>query len=253
MNPFKNKLGQGVQIGCWQALGSPYTAEICAGAGFDWLLFDGEHGPIDVVQTVGLLQAVAPYPVEPIVRLPSGDPVLIKRYLDIGARTLLIPMVTSEAEAVRLARAMRYPPDGTRGVGAGLARASRWLRTPDYLKTAHLDQCLILQVENRDGLAALDGIAGTEGVDAVFIGPADLAADLGHLGNPLHSEVQAAVETAFSAIKRAGKAIGILASDEASARRYIEQGADFVGVGTDISLLARGAEALARTYKDGMI
>ena len=249
MNNFKEQLGKSAQFGLWQALGAPYCAEICAGAGFDWLLFDGEHGPIDVVQTVALLQAVAPYPVEPIVRLPSGDPVLIKRYLDIGARSLLIPMVESGEQANMMARAMRYPPHGTRGVGAGLARASRWLRTPDYLKTAHLDQCLILQIESRAGLAALDRIAGTDGVDAIFIGPADLAADLGHLGMPGHEAVQSAIADAFVRIKAAGKAIGILASDEASARNYVAQGADFVGVGTDVSILARGAEALARTFK----
>lgn len=249
MNQFKDQLGKRPQFGLWQALASTYTAEICAGAGFDWLLFDGEHSPIDLVQAVGLLQAVAPYPVEPIVRLPSGDTVLIKRYLDIGARTLLIPMVESGVEAKMLAEATRYPPHGTRGVGAGLARASRWLRTPDYLKSAHQDQCLLLQVESRAGLAALDDIAAVDGVDGVFIGPADLAADMGHLGSPGHSEVQAAISAAFKRIKASGKAIGILASDEASARYYTSQGADFIGVGTDVSLLARGAEALARTYK----
>lgn len=249
MNPLKIKSEGRARIGLWQALSSPYTAEICAGSGFDWLLFDAEHAPIDIPIVLGLLQAVAPYPVEPIVRLPTSDPVLVKQYLDIGARSLLIPMVESGEEADRLAKAMYYPPHGTRGVGAGLARASRWLRHPAYLTTAHQDQYLMLQVESLAGLKALDAIAATDGVDGVFIGPADLAAGMGLLGCPEHPEVQAAISDAILRIKAAGKHVGILAGDEAMVRSYIAQGADLVGVGTDIGLLVKAAETLVRQYK----
>ena len=249
MNAFKRAIAGGeAQIGLWQALASPYTAEICAGAGFDWLLLDGEHGPNDLPLVLAQLQAVAAYPVEPVVRLPIGDPVLVKQYLDIGARTLLVPMVESGSQAETMVRATRYPPHGVRGVGSAIGRASGWNRTPDYLQKASDDICLLLQVESVAGLEALDAIAGTEGVDGVFIGPSDLAAALGHLGNPAHKDVQTAIEDGIARIRARGKAAGILIADEALARRYLELGATFVAVGTDVTILARGAEALARRF-----
>lgn len=252
MNQFKQAIGAGRrQIGLWQALASPYTAEICAGAGFDWLLIDGEHGPNDLPLVLAQLQAVAASPVEPIVRLPIGDAVLIKQYLDIGARTLLLPMVESGDQAAALVRATRYPPHGTRGVGSAIGRASCWNRTADYLYEAERDICLLLQVESAAGLDALDAIVRTEGVDGVFVGPSDLAAALGHLGNPGHEDVQRAVEDAIIRIVALGKAAGVLIADEALARRYLDLGASFVAVGTDVTILARGAEQLARRFAGG--
>ncbi len=254
MNAFKDAIAAGSpQIGLWQALASPYTAEICAGAGFDWLLLDGEHAPNDLRSVLAQLQAVAPYAVEPVVRLPVGDAVLVKQYLDIGARSLLIPMVESAAAAVEMVRATRYPPHGIRGIGSAIGRASRWNRTPDYLDRAHDDICLLLQVESVAGLEALDAIATTEGVDGVFIGPSDLSAALGHIGKPAHPEVRATIENAITRIRASGKAAGILMADEAAARHYLMLGASFVAVGTDITILARGAEALSARFRDGSV
>ena len=165
-------------------LADPVCAEICAGAGFDWLVIDGEHAPNDVRSVLAQLQAVAPYPVHPVVRPLSGDVNLIKQMLDIGAQTLLIPMVESAAQARQLVSAMRYPPEGIRGIGAALARAARWDRIPNYVHEANAQMCLLVQVETRKGLENLEAIAGVEGVDGVFIGPADLSAAMGHPGNP---------------------------------------------------------------------
>lgn len=246
---FKDAIAAGrPQIGLWQALANPYTAEICAGAGFDWLLIDGEHAPNDVPLILAQLQAVAAYPVEPVVRLPVGDTVLVKQMLDIGARTLLVPMIETAAQAAEMVRATRYPPDGVRGVGSAIGRASRWNRRPAYLQDAAAEICLLLQVESVAGLAAVDEIAATPGVDGVFVGPSDLAAALGHLGNPGHPEVQAAVEHAFQRIISAGKAAGILIADTRLAHHYLKLGASFVAVGTDVTILARGAEALAAQF-----
>lgn len=251
MNAFKQAIGRGQrQIGLWQALASPYSADICAGAGFDWLLIDGEHAPNDLPLILAQLQAMAPYPIEPVVRLPIGDPVLVKQMLDIGARTLLVPMIESAEQAVEMVRATRYPPHGVRGVGSAIGRASRWNRTKDYLHNASEEICLLLQIESMAGLEALDSIAAVEGVDGVFVGPSDLAAALGHLGNPGHQVVQNAVEGAFLRILAQGKAAGILIADEALARRYLGLGTTFVAVGTDITILARGAEQLARRFAD---
>ncbi|BBD99862.1 4-hydroxy-2-oxoheptanedioate aldolase [Sphingobium amiense] len=249
-NMFKAAIAEGrPQIGLWQALASPYTAEICAGAGFDWLLIDGEHAPNDLPLILSQLQAVAPYDAEAVVRPPVGDPVLIKQLLDIGVRNLLVPMVESAAQAELLVRATRYPPAGIRGVGSAIGRASQWNRTRNYLHRAEEEICLLLQVESVAGLAAITEIAAKDGVDGVFIGPSDLAAALGHLGDPGHAEVQKAIEDGIAKIREAGKAAGILIADEALARRYLDLGASFVAVGTDVTILARGAEALARRFR----
>lgn len=250
MNPFKQAIRSGKpQIGLWQALANPYTAEICAGAGFDWLLLDAEHAPNDLPLILAQLQAIAGYPVEAVVRPPTGDSTLIKQYLDIGVRSLLVPMVESAAQATELVRATRYPPHGIRGIGSAIGRASRWNRTADYLRTASDDICLLLQVESRKGLDNLDQIAAVDGVDGIFIGPSDLAAALGHLGQPGHADVQAAIENGISRTLLAGRSSGILIADETLAHRYLEIGAAFVAVGTDVTILARGAEALARRFK----
>ncbi|KVM10910.1 4-hydroxy-2-oxoheptanedioate aldolase [Burkholderia ubonensis] len=249
-NPFKAALARGdAQIGLWLGLASPYSAEVVAGAGFDWLLIDGEHAPNTVPTILAQLQAIAPYSSHPVVRVPWNDPVIVKQVLDLGAQTLLVPMVQSAAEARTAVAATRYPPEGIRGVGSALARASRWNRVGDYLQRANGEMAVLVQVETRAGLDAIDAIARVDGVDGVFIGPADLAADLGHLGNPGHPDVQAAIDHAIRAIKAAGKAPGILSADEAAARRYLEAGASFVAVGVDTTLLARSAERLAAQFK----
>lgn len=248
-NTFKLAIAEpGARIGLWLALADPYVAELCATAGFDWLLVDGEHGPNDLRSMLAVLQAVAPYSSHPVVRIPNGDAALIKQVMEIGATTLLVPMVESAAQAETLVRAMRYPPDGIRGVGSGLARSSRWSAYPKYLHEANECVSLLVQVETVTGLEQLDAIAAVEGVDGVFIGPADLAASMGFLGQPEHPEVRSAIEDAISRILAAGKAPGILATDASLARRYIGLGARFVAVGVDATLLARAARALAAEF-----
>ncbi|MBN3006567.1 4-hydroxy-2-oxoheptanedioate aldolase [Chromobacterium alkanivorans] len=249
-NPFKAALRDGRrQIGLWLGLASPYSAELLAGAGFDWLLIDGEHAPNELNDVLRQLQAIAPYPSHPVVRAVSNDPVRIKQLLDIGAQTLMLPMVQNADEAARAVAATRYPPRGVRGVGSALARASRWNRVPDYLTRADSEICVLAQVETRQALAALDAIAATDGVDGVFIGPADLAADMGHPGRPDHPDVRAAMDDAILRIRAQGKAAGILMANEAEARRLLELGANFVAVGVDTTLLARRAEALAAAFR----
>ncbi|MEF2279156.1 4-hydroxy-2-oxoheptanedioate aldolase [Deinococcus sp. YIM 134068] len=240
-----------LQVGLWSALADPYCAEVCAGAGFDWLLIDGEHAPNDVRSTLSQLQALAAYPVAPIVRPPVGETWLIKQYLDLGVQTLLIPMVESAEQARALVAATRYPPRGIRGVGSALARASRWNRVPDYLHRADDEMCLLVQVETRRGLENLGEITAVEGVEGVFIGPADLSASLGHLGQPDHPEVRAAIEAAIAQIVASGRAAGILSSDEAQAREYIALGCTFVAVGVDVTLLARATGDLAARFGRG--
>ncbi|MDT9633577.1 4-hydroxy-2-oxoheptanedioate aldolase [Pseudomonas sp. JV449] len=251
VNTFKHRLRSGeAQIGLWLGLADAYCAELAANAGFDWLLIDGEHAPNDLRGMLGQLQAVAPYPSQPVIRPVIGDTALIKQVLDIGVQTLLVPMVESAEQARTLVKAIHYPPKGVRGVGSALARASRWNSIAGYLDHADEQMCLLVQIENREGLANLEAIAAVEGVDGVFIGPADLSASMGHRGNPGHPEVQAAIEDAIARIRSAGKAAGILSADQALARRYIELGAAFVAVGVDTTVLMRGLQSLAAAFKD---
>ena len=248
-NPFKRALRDGrTQIGMWLALANPYTAEICATAGFDWLLIDGEHAPNDIRSILAQLQAIAAYPVSPIVRAASGDTVLIKQLLDIGAQTLLIPMVESADQARALVAAVRYPPRGVRGIGASISRVSRWQAIPDYLATGENEICLLVQVESKAGLDNLTSIANVEGIDGILLGPSDLAASFGRRGNPGHPEVVAAIEGAIAAIAAAGNVAGLLTPDERLARRYLELGARFVAVGTEATLLAAAVRALAKAF-----
>lgn len=249
INTFKKNLKTRPQIGLWVGLAEGYGAEIAATAGFDWLLLDGEHAPNDLRAVLAQLQAVAPYHSHPIVRPATGDAVLIKQLLDIGTQTLLVPMVENAEQARQLVRATRYPPHGIRGVGAALARASRWNTVPDYLNRADEEICLLLQVETPTALQNLDEIAAVEGVDGVFIGPADLSASMGHRGNPGHPDVQAAIEDGIARIVKAGKAAGILSANEALARRYLELGCAFVAVGVDTSLLANALGQLAARFQ----
>lgn len=250
-NTFKSALQQGLpQIGLWQALANPYSAEICAGAGFDWLLFDGEHAPNDLPLLLAQLQAVAAYPVHAVGRPPVGETHLIKQYLDIGFRNLLVPLVETAEQAAALARAVRYPPAGVRGVGSALARASRWNAIENYLAEADEQICLLVQVETKKGLDNLAQIAAVEGVDGVFIGPSDLSAALGHRGNPAHPDVQAAILRGIETIEHCGKAPGILVGDAAAARKFLDLGCVFVAVSADIILLSRAVgEALASTRR----
>jgi 4-hydroxy-2-oxoheptanedioate aldolase len=248
-NEFKHALAQGrLQIGLWCSLCSNITAEIVADSGFDWLLLDSEHSPNEVPDLLQQLQAVARGTATPIVRPPWNDIVMIKRVLDIGAPSLLIPYVQNAEEARRAVAATRYPPEGVRGVTAS-GRAARYGRVKDYLKTAHSELCLLVQVETRAALDQLEAIASIDGIDGVFIGPSDLAASLGHVGNPQHPEVQAALEDAVRRLTAIGKPAGILTANEDEARRYIGWGYLFVAVGSDLGLLARGADTLAKKFR----
>jgi 4-hydroxy-2-oxoheptanedioate aldolase len=252
VNRFKQALAnKEAQIGLWLGLADAYTTEICAGAGFDWLLIDGEHAPNDVRSILSQLQAIAAYPSHPIARVTMGHghvgQALIKQYLDIGVQTLLVPMVDTPQQAALVVEAARYPPQGIRGIGG--ARASGWGRYPKYAHEANAQICLLLQAETQLALDNLDAIAATDGVDGVFIGPADLSASLGHMGNPGHPQVQAAIADAIARITKAGKAAGILTPDEALARHYLSLGATFVAVGLDTNLLMRATSALAAKFK----
>ncbi|AXF06387.1 4-hydroxy-2-oxoheptanedioate aldolase [Paraburkholderia hospita] len=248
-NLFRQRLSSSeTLIGLWLALADPYSAELCAGSGFDWLLVDGEHAPFDLRTTLATLQSVAPYPSHPVVRLPEGSSTLIKQALDIGATTLLIPMVESAAQAQMLVRATRYPPTGIRGVGSGIARSSRWSRFPSYLHEANDRICLLVQIETLTALEQLDEICAVAGVDGVFIGPADLSASMGYFGQAAHPNVVARIEAALTAIRKHGKAPGILCADPDLARRYIAAGAQFVAVGVDTSLLATATRRLAGAF-----
>lgn len=250
MTVFRDTLaGDRPLIGLWQALANSYTAEICARAGFDWLLIDGEHAPNTATTLLAQLQAVTPFPVEPIARVPLGEPVAIKQYLDLGYRTLLVPMVESAEQARAVVSATRFPPLGTRGVASATSRASGFGADARYLAEAHLKVTVIAQIESRAALAEIEEIAAVEGIDALFIGPGDLAASLGHLGHAQHPDVQAAIAKAKAAIDRAGKPAGIFALSAEDARRRIDEGFKFVSVGTDIGILSKGATALLETVR----
>lgn len=238
-----------VQIGLWVGLADACCAEISAGAGFDWLLIDGEHAPNDVRSLLAQLQAVAPYPAHPVVRPVTGELNIIKQLIDIGARTLLIPMVESAEQAAALAKAMRYPPQGVRGVGTTLARAARWDRYPRYLYESNEEMCLLVQVETIKGIENIEAIAAVDGVDGIFIGPSDLSAAFGYLGQPGHAKMQEVIADAIRRIVGAGKPAGILTVDDTEARRYMQLGCTFVAVGIDAALLKRATEELAARFK----
>lgn len=253
VNAFKQALrDKRPQIGLWMGLVSTTTTEICALAGFDWLVIDGEHAPNDLQSIQAQLQVLAGYPGRHgVTRLPVGDTALIKQYLDLGAQTLLVPMVDTAEQAAQLVQACRYPQaDGRGGVrGMAGARASRWGHYSDYAKVANEQVCLLVQVESRQALANLDAIVATPGVDGVFIGPADLSASMGHIGNAGHPEVQAAIEDAIARILKAGKAPGILTPERALAAHYLSLGAVFVAVGLDTQILMRHTTDLAAHFK----
>jgi len=248
-NPFKRALRAGTaQIGLWSSLSSNYTVEVIAGAGFDWILLDTEHSPSDLENLLTQLQAAAPYPTHPVVRVPWNDMVTMKRVLDIGAQSLLIPYVQTAEEARNAVAHTRYPPAGVRGV-AGTTRATRFGRVKDYAKRAHEEICVLVQVETRSALDQIEAIAAVDGVDGIFIGPADLHASLGHTGEVANPQVKPLIDDAIRRIRKCGKAPGILTPNEADARHWLECGALFVAVGADVGILARGAEALAGKFK----
>ncbi|WP_454807646.1 4-hydroxy-2-oxoheptanedioate aldolase [Paraburkholderia fungorum] len=249
-NTFKRALAEGKpQFGLWAALADAYVTELLATAGFDWLLIDNEHAPNDVRSTLAQLQAVAAYASHPVVRPVRSDSALIKQLLDIGAQTLLLPMIDTAEQAADAVAATRYPPQGIRGVGSALARASRWNRIPDYLNTAADELCVLVQVETVQGLENLSAIAAVDGVDGVFFGPADLSASMGLLGKPGDARVRGAICSGIGKVRDAGKAAGGLAPDAGIAGEYLAAGASFVAVGTDTGLLSRAAADLAALYK----
>ncbi|MCI4644990.1 MAG: HpcH/HpaI aldolase/citrate lyase family protein [Hyphomonadaceae bacterium] len=251
MNAFIESLQPGeIRVGLWQALASSYTAEICAHAGFDWLLLDGEHSPNTAQTLLAQLQALAAFPVHAIARIPSDDAWIIKQYLDLGARTLLVPMVESASQAEAIVAATRYPPAGIRGFASATSRAAAFGLDKTYAARADTEVGVIVQIESRAGLDAIDEVAGVEGVDAVFIGPGDLAASLGHIGNPRHPEVQAAIDTAIARIVASGKPCGIFALDIEDAHQKARQGVRFASIGTDIGLLVKGARGLRMAFDE---
>lgn len=239
------------QFGIWVCSGSALVAEICAGSGLDIVLIDGEHSPNGLESILAQLQAIAAYPVSPLVRAPIGDMVIVKQLLDLGAQNLLIPMVNDAEQAAAMVAAVRYPPAGVRGVGSALARSARWNRIDDYLGRADGLVSLYVQIETADAVAAVDDIAAVDGVDGLLVGPADLAASMGLLGQQNHAEVVAAVERVIEAGQRAGKAVGVNAFDPVIAERYRDAGATFLLVGADVTVLARSSEALADRFIGG--
>ena len=248
-NRFKAGLREGrPQIGLWSALCSNLVAEIIASAGFDWILVDTEHGPNEVPGVLSQLQAMATGTAEPVVRVAWNDPVLIKRILDTGARSILVPFVQNAEEARKAVAATRYPPLGIRGVSVA-PRANRFGRVPNYHRRAHEEMCVLVQVETRTALREIEAIAAVEGVDGIFIGPSDLAADMGHLADASHPEVQAAIANACARIRAAGKAAGMLTGDPDAAARYLDLGFSFVAVGSDVGVLGQGALKLAATFR----
>lgn len=230
--------------GLWVCSGSPIVAEIVAGSGTDWVLLDAEHSPNGLESVLAQLYAMSAYPVAPVVRPPIGDTVVIKQYLDLGAQNLLIPMVDSAEQAEQIVRAVRYPKDGVRGVGSALARSARWNRVDGYLGRANETISLTVQIESAAAVADVERIVAVEGVDAIFVGPSDLAASMGHLGQQSHPEVVEAVLHSIRAANAAGKPVGVNAFVAADAERYIAAGANFVAVGADVAILARQTESL---------
>ncbi|TFD11035.1 2-dehydro-3-deoxyglucarate aldolase [Cryobacterium sp. TMT1-2-2] len=236
------------QVGMWVCSGSPLMAEICAGSGLDWLLIDTEHSPNGLESTLSQLQAVHGYPIVPLVRAPTGERVIVKQLLDLGAQNLLIPMIDTAEQAREMVAAVRYPPHGVRGVGSALARASRWNRIDDYLARANETIALFVQIETTDAVANVSEIAAVDGIDGLFIGPSDLAASMGLLGQQDHPDVVASALRCIRAVTALGKPVGVNAFAPATAERYLAAGASFVLVGADVAILARASEKLAATF-----
>ncbi|MEL6566262.1 MAG: HpcH/HpaI aldolase/citrate lyase family protein [Pseudomonadota bacterium] len=250
-NPFKAAITSGrTVIGCWLSLGDPLATEIAGTAGFDWLLIDGEHTPYDITKMRLQLMALESSDSHAAIRVPVGETWIIKQVLDAGAQTVLVPMVETAEQARQLVSDVRYPPTGGRGVGYSGARCSRFGAITDYGPTADDQICLLIQVENRAGIANLDDILAVDGIDGVFIGPADLSADMGHMGQLTHPEVQATIKDAFQRIEAAGKAPGVLATTPEMTQDMLDWGARFVATGLDLLILARALRDLAAKWKN---
>ncbi len=251
-NDFKDALiNRTLQIGLWQSLGTAVTAEICAHSGFDWLLVDAEHGINDLRSVRDQLQVIDPSPSRSVVRISSVSVVEVKQMMDAGAQTILVPMVDTAEDAEQMVRAMRYPPEGIRGNGAGVVRVSNYGREDDYQATANGQACLLVQVETKTALGNLEDICSVDGVDGIFIGPADLASSLGYHDQPGSEVVEVAIQDAIKRITAAGKAAGILMADQERVKNYISLGATFVAVGSDVAILAQGASGRAAQYLGG--
>jgi 4-hydroxy-2-oxoheptanedioate aldolase len=249
-NLFKRALREGKpQIGLWVGMVDPSVAELLAGVGFDWLCLDAEHSPNDVRTVLAQLQAIAPYPVQAVVRPVHGASEILKQYLDIGVQTILVPMIETPEQAARVVAATRYPTRGHRGVASATTRASRWGRIERYFQRADEEVCVVVQVESVKGLTNLAEIAAVEGVDGVFFGPADLAASMGYLGNPMEPQVQRSILEGIATVRQAGKAAGSLTADRRLARQYLSLGASFVAVGIDMMVLSQAAAELAAEFK----
>jgi 4-hydroxy-2-oxoheptanedioate aldolase len=252
-NRLKAALARGeVQTGLWLTLADAGVAEIAGRAGFDWCLIDGEHGPNTPTTMQAQLQALEAAGCPAVVRVAANDAVLLKQALDLGAQTVLVPMVDTAEEAAAAVAACRYPPRGVRGVGAMVARASRWGEIADYATAADAEICVMVQAESRRAVDDVAAIAAVEGVDGVFVGPADLSADMGHPGAAGHPDVRRAIDGALASIRAAGKAPGIVSFDMAEALDFARQGARFLGVGADVTSLAAGVRRLASEARDGL-
>lgn len=248
-NPFKAGLLSGdTQFGVWLSIPDQTSAEIMAGAGFDWLLVDHEHGPFELRDIMSHLQAMAPYDVAPIVRPVDDNPALLKKLCDIGAQSFIVPMIDTAEQAAAVVSAVKYPPDGRRGMGTSMARAARWNTVPGYVQHANDEICVIVQAETATAIQNLEAIANTPGVDGVFFGPSDLSASMGHAGNVSHPEVVEAISSGLRDVRAAGKSAGLLCLDESQVPHYVKCGANFVGVGVDTLVLGNAARALAATY-----
>jgi 2-dehydro-3-deoxyglucarate aldolase len=248
-NSFRRDLRAGkTLIGCWASLTSNITAEILGYAGFDWLLIDGEHAPNDWQSFIAQLQALKDSPSAPVVRPQWAEPVILKRLLDIGFYNFLMPYIETADRARAVVAATRYPPQGTRGVGT-MHRSVRYGYVPDYFSRINDDICVTVQIESRDGVKNVESIAAVDGVDALFIGPSDLSAAYGVLGQTTHPDVVAAIDRIMAAGKANGKPVGILAPVEKDARRYLEMGMTYVAVGSDAGTFKTATKALADRYK----
>lgn len=249
-NPFKAALSQGRPLyGAWLGIPDTSVGEIMAGAGFDWLLVDEEHGPYELRDVMHQLQALAGYPVAPLVRPADADATRLKKLCDIGAQTFIIPMIDTAEQAAAAVDAIYYPPRGRRGMGTSLARAARWNAVPGYLEAANPEMCIIVQAETASAIENLPSIVDTDGVDGVFFGPSDLSASMGYPGNPGHADVASAIHDGIRRVRKAGKHAGLLCLDETSVAQFVDSGANFVGVGVDTLLLGNAARQLAARYR----
>lgn len=241
--------GKETTYGLWLGIPDTSVAEMMAGAGFDWLVVDHEHGPYEVRDVMAQLQAIAPYDVAPVVRPVDGNRSLLKKLCDIGAQTFLVPMIDTAEQAAEVVDAVKYPPAGSRGLGTSMARAARWNTVPEYIRHANDEMYVIVQVESTTALQNVEAIAAVDGVDAIFVGPSDLSASMGHGGGVSHPEVRNAVSDALRQVRRAGKDAGLLCLDPSQVTHYVGCGANFVGIGVDTLLIGNAARSLAAQYR----